>query len=124
MTAAEAVEAVGGATLSAKIGLGMAGAAILYLLMPPERPDGTFNRKEFAGRLMVAGFFSALLGGWLVSVVAGVAPWLQAEAHPAPFWMAAGAPGWWISRWVAVAIYRRRGKDLLEVVSEIKTPKP
>lgn len=111
-------------TISAKVLLGMAGAAILYMLMPPERPDGTFNNKEFAARLAVAGFFSALLGDWVVSVVDALVPALQAGAHPAPFWLMAGAPGWWISRAAALYIYRQRDRDISQVVHDIKDPKP
>lgn len=103
----------------AKVALGMAGAALLYLFMPPERPDGSFNRREFAARMAVAGFFSLLLGDWFVDVVNGLVPALKAPAHPAPFWLACGAPGWWVSRAAALWLYKRRDKDVGEIVREI-----
>ena len=106
--------------LGVKASLGMAGAAVLYLLMPPERPDGTFNRHEFAGRLAVAGLCSMLLGDWAVDVISGLAPWLMAAKHPAPFWLAAGAPGWWVSRAAALWLYNRKGKDLGQIVHDAK----
>lgn len=106
--------------LGIKACLGMVGAAVLYLMMPPERPDGTFNRHEFASRLAVAGLCSMLLGDWAVDVINGLAPWLMAAQHPAPFWLASGAPGWWVSRWVALWIYKRKGKDIGQVVRDAK----
>lgn len=106
--------------MGVKASLGMAGAAVLYLLMPPERPDGSFNRREFAARLIVAGFCSSLLGDWAVDVVNGLAPWLMAAKHPAPFWLAAGAPGWWVSRAIALWLYNRKGKDIAEIADDIK----
>jgi hypothetical protein len=115
------LEASAGAGIAAvkamglKAALGMAGAAILYLFMPPARPDGTFSRKEFAARLAVAGFFSLVAGDWAVDVVEGLAPWLMASKHPAPFWLASGAPGWWVSRAAALWIYQRRDKNLAEL---------
>jgi len=112
---AAAVKAIG-----VKVALGMAGAALLYMLMPPERLDGSFNKKEFAARLAVAGLASLLLGDWVVDVVDGLAPWLKAAAHPKPFFVAAGAPGWWVSRAVALWIYRRQNKDIAELAREIK----
>lgn len=119
--AAAAVEAVG-ATVAAKVALGMAGAAILYMVAPPERPDGTFSKREFAARLAVAGFVSLVFGDWVVAVVDGLVPALKAASHPAPFWLMAGAPGWWISRAVALLLYRRRDKDIAEIVQEFKKP--
>jgi len=121
-----AFEASAGAGLAAakafggKAVIGMAGAAILYMVMPPERPDGSFSKREFAARLAVAGFFSVVAGDWLVAVVNGLAPWLQAQSHPAPFWLASGAPGWWVSRAAALWLYNRRGKDLGQMVDEVK----
>ena len=113
--ASAAIKAIG-----LKASLGMAGAAVLYLLMPPERPDGTFSRNEFAGRLTVAGLCSILLGDWAVDVVNGLAPWLFAAKHPAPFWLACGAPGWWVSRAIALWIYRRRGEDIGQMIKDAR----
>ena len=100
--------------------LSMIGAAILYMVMPPERLDGSFSRSEFAARLGVAVFFSILLGDWVVSVVEGLAPWLKAAQHPEPFWVASGAPGWWVSRAAALWLYNRRSKDIGELVNDAR----
>lgn len=125
--AEQAASAVGGAattvvqTLGIKAALGMAGAVLLYLGAAPERPkDGSFNKTEFLTRLAVAGFFSALLGDMAVDVVNGLLPWLMAAKHPAPIWLAAGAPGWWVSRWAALYLYRRQDKDASEIIDEVK----
>jgi hypothetical protein len=124
MAATEMIGSSAAAAVGAKVGLGMAGAAILYLVMPPERLDGTFSKREFAARLAVAGFFSVLLGDWTVAVVDGLVPALKAAAHPAPFWLASGAPGWWVSRAVALWFYKRSDKDLGEMVQDAKQMKP
>lgn len=102
-----------------KVMLGMAGAAILYMVAPPKRPDGSFNEREFAIRLAVAGFFSFVFGDWFIDVVNGIVPALMSTKHPHPFYVMAGAPGWWISRGVALFLYRRQDKDIKEVVDEI-----
>lgn len=123
MSGIETTGIIGGAAIKAagaKAALGMAGAAVLYLLMPPERPDGTFNRKEFAARVAVAGMCSLLLGDWIIDVLNGLLPWLKAEAHPHPFWVAAGAPGWYVSRAVALWLYKRRAMDIGELVHDAK----
>lgn len=65
MSGIETTGLIGGAAIKAagaKAALGMAGAAVLYLLMPPERPDGTFNRKEFAAQAAPSGLFSFPIG--------------------------------------------------------------
>lgn len=121
--ALETSGAIGAATVKAigvKASLGMAGAAVLYLLMPPERPDGTFNRHEFVARVAVAGMCSLLLGDWVVDVLNGLLPWIKASAHPHPFWVASGAPGWWVSRAVALWLYKRKDKDIGEMVDDVK----
>lgn len=125
--AASAASAAGGvlSTVAQAIGikasLGMAGAVLLYLGAAPERPrDGAWNKWEFVTRLAVAGFFSALLGDWAVDLVQGMAPWLMAAKHPAPFWLAAGAPGWWVSRWAALQLYKWKDKTAFEVVGEVR----
>ena len=40
----------------------LAGAAMLYIVLPPLNSDGTFNKGEFVARLACAGVFSCLLG--------------------------------------------------------------
>lgn len=129
--AASAASAAGGAIstfaqlIGIKAALGMAGAVLLFLGAPPERPrDGSHSKVEFITRLAVAGFCSALLGDWFVDLVNGLAPWLMAAKHPAPFWLAAGAPGWWVSRWVALQLYKWKDKTAFEVIGEVRKAKP
>lgn len=99
---------------------GMAGAAVLYLAMPPERPDGTFSRKEFAIRLAVAGFFSWAFSDWAIDVIQGAMPILKAASHPKPFEILTGAPGWWVSRAAALWFYQRKDKNIAELARDIK----
>lgn len=111
--------------------LGGLGAVLLYLALPPGRPvkDGdTLDpakhskevAREFVLRLAFAVIFSMLLGDWLVDVVEGVAPWLMAVKHPHPFYLAAGAPGWWVSRAVALWFYKRQDKDIAQLAEDVK----
>jgi hypothetical protein len=109
--------------------MGALGAVVLYLVMPPGRPvqagemiDGAAHKrevqKEFGARLFIAIVFSILCGDWVVDMAPA---FLMAHAHPLPFWVAAGAPGWWISRWAALWLYKRQDKDIGEVADEIKS---
>lgn len=121
--AASAASAAGGvlSALGLKAALGMAGAVLLYVGATPARPkDGSFNKTEFLTRLAVAGFASALCGDWAVDVVNNIAPVLMASKHPAPFWLAAGAPGWWVSRWVALWLYKQQDKDAAQVLKKVR----
>ncbi len=102
-----------------KVGLGMIGAALLYLMLPPVTGDGKFDRKEFVARLAVAGLFSTLFGDWAVDVL-GNWPWLHAGNHKAAVYLIVGAPGWWISRAVALWFHNRRAVDVGQMVKDVK----
>lgn len=95
--------------------MGMIGAALLYAVMPPINKDGTFNRTEFVLRLACAGTFSVLFGDWAVTVLMEYWPRLHADKHVGSVWLLAGAPGWWVSRAAALAMYRNKDKDLLQI---------
>lgn len=115
--------------------LGMLGAALLYLVLPPgdplpkqalpkQRAAYMARRKRIAReivlRIGMAGIFSLLLGDWTVAVLDHSLPWLMAGSNPHPFWLACGAPGWWISRWIALWLHRREAEDIAEVISDLK----
>lgn len=103
-----------------KVGFGMIGAVLLYFVLPPVDKDGRFDRKEFVLRLACAGFFSSVFGDWVIAVLANVAPWIQASTNTAPIYLLVGAPGWWISRAVAIWFHSRRGKDIGELYRDVK----
>lgn len=102
---------------------GMIGAAILYLVMPPVDNKGRFNRKEFAVRLLVAGLFSIFFGDMLVAVIQHFVPWLEPLKNKSAIDLLAGAPGWWLSRAVALWFHRRHDKDIAEIINEVKKTK-
>jgi hypothetical protein len=103
-----------------KVGLGMIGAALLFFVLPPIRKDGSFDQKEFVARLAVAGVFSVVFGDWAIAVVMAKWPWLMVSEHSAPMYLLVGAPGWWISRAVALWFQKRRDKDIAEIVQDVK----
>lgn len=120
--------------MGVKGGLGALGAVLLYLALPPGRPvkDGAEldpvkhtkeAAREFVLRFAFAIVCSILLGDWLVDVIQGIAPWLLAAKHPHPFYVAAGAPGWWVTRAVALWFYKRQDKDIAELAHDAKTLK-
>jgi hypothetical protein len=107
-----------------KAGAGIVGAALLYMVLPPGRPqDKPTSRaelgREIAVRVAFAGITSAAFGDWLIDLVNAMAPWLLAAKHPTPFLIAAGAVGWYIGRAVALWLYRRQDKDAGEVLDEL-----
>lgn len=99
---------------------GAIGVSMLYLALPPLNKDGTFNRKEFIFRLTAAIVFSTLLGEWFVSVVDGLIPAVKAHEFPGVFYAFIGAPGWFLTRAVAVWMQNRKDKDIGEVVKDAK----
>ena len=107
-------------TVAGKAAAGMLGAVVLYAVMPPINKDGTFNRREFVMRLAVAGVFSVFFGDWAVDVLNNTLPVLSADKHRAAVYLVTGAPGWWISRWVALYLQNRRDKDPVEIIKEAK----
>lgn len=103
-----------------KVGISMIGAALLFFVLPPVSKDGKFDQKEFVLRLMCAGFFSTVFGDWAVQLLVEYWPRIHAENHKGAVYMMIGAPGWWISRAVALWFQNRRDKDLGEVMKEVK----
>ena len=65
-----------------KAALGMVGAAMLYIVLPPLNADGTFNKGEFVARLACAGVFSCLLGGTAYQLLCAQLPGIGAMALP------------------------------------------
>ena len=121
-----AVKAVG-----IKAALGGLGAALLYLAAPPGRPvkgDAPIDpvkhtkdmQREFVIRLGIAVVFSVLFGDYVVDLVQLHFPGALAKDHPHPFYVAAGAPGWWITRGAALWLYKRQDQDLGETIKELK----
>lgn len=100
--------------------LGMVGAAILYMALPPKNPDGSFNEREFVFRLIIAATFSLFFGDWVADIMNNFLPWLNPYKHQKTVDLLTGAPGWWISRAAALWLYNRRGKDIGEVAQEVK----
>lgn len=107
-------------TLGVPAVFGMIGAAVLYLALPPLNPDGTWNKKEMVLRLVTAGIFSDQLGPLVVDILVTTHPWAHADRHTGVIYMAVGAPGWWVSRSVALFFHNRRGKDILEVIKAVR----
>jgi hypothetical protein len=103
-----------------KAGFGMMGAALLYVVLPPLNADGSFNKKEFAVRLAVAGVFSIMFGDWVADMLNHFAEWTQPYKHKSAVDLLTGAPGWWISRAGALALRKRENKDIVELIKEVK----
>jgi hypothetical protein len=105
-----------------KAGFGMIGAALLYVVLPPLNADGSFNKKEFAIRLAVAGVFSIMFGDMAADAInnSWLAAWVQPYKHKSAIDLMVGAPGWWISRAVALGMRKREAKDIVDLVKEVK----
>lgn len=95
---------------------GMLGAALLYVIAPPVDKNERFNRKEFAIRLAVAGVVSSVFGDWSVAMLMEFLPRLHADEHKAAVWLMTGAPGWWISRAVALGMYNTKDHDIFQLM--------
>lgn len=121
-----AAESAGGLALikvyGIKAALGMLGAAMLYMVLPPVKQDGSFDKREFVARLACAGLFSMIFGDWAIQLLDVYLPQLHAVDHTAPIYLMVGAPGWWISRAVALWFQRRREKDIRELVDDARKP--
>jgi len=119
-----AAESAGGFALlklyGLKATLGMVGAALLYLALPPRKPNGDFDEKEFVIRLACAGVFSILFGDWTLQLLVTHAPWLHAENHAKAVDLMTGAPAWWITRGIALWFHRRREMDIGEAVRKAR----
>jgi hypothetical protein len=103
-----------------KVGIGMIGSALLYFVLPPVTKDGKFNQHEFVMRLICAGLFSCMFGDWAVQLLGEYWPRLHAEKHTSAVYLMVGAPGWWISRAIALWFQNRRDRDIGEVIKEVK----
>lgn len=105
-----------------KAGFGMLGGALLYVVLPPVNKDGSFNKKEFVLRLAVAGVFSCMFGDMAADAInnSWLAEWVQPYKHKSAIDLMVGAPGWWVSRAVALGMRKREGKDIVELVKEVK----
>jgi hypothetical protein len=107
----------------AKAVFGMIGAALLYAVLPPTNKDGSYNRTEFVLRLAAAGVFSIVFGDMVADAInntSWLAPWIQPYKHKSAIDLMVGAPGWWVSRAVALAMRKREGKDIVELGKEMK----
>jgi hypothetical protein len=107
----------------AKAVFGMIGAALLYVVLPPTNKDGSYNRTEFVLRLAAAGVFSIVFGDMVADAInntSWLAPWIQPYKHKSAIDLMVGAPGWWVSRAVALAMRKREGKDIVELGKEMK----
>lgn len=109
--------------LGFKTTCGMVGAAMLFVVLPPLDKNGRFDRKEFVGRLAVAGLFSTFFGDMVIEALSGITHlqgWIDFHAHASAIYLMTGAPGWWISRAVALWFQRRNGKDIAELAKDVK----
>lgn len=101
-----------------KVGAGMIGSALLYCLLPPTRPDGSFDRREFVLRLACAGVFSSYFGDLMVDVVQIWIPVIDWTKHKGAVYLLTGSPAWMISRAFALMAHKRRNKDLVALFLE------
>lgn len=103
-----------------KAGFGMIGAALLYLVAPPVNPDGRLNKQEFVVRLACSGIFSEVFGDLAVDALMSYFSSIPFDHHRGAVYLLVGAPAWWITRWIALALKKRRDQDILEVAREMK----
>lgn len=122
-----AAESAGGFAVLKAFGVkticGMIGAGMLYVVLPPIDKTGRFDRKEFVCRLAIAGLFSNFFGDMAIEALSGIhhlQGWIDFHAHASAVYLMTGAPGWWISRAVALWFQRRNGKDIAELVKDVK----
>jgi len=100
--------------------LGMLGAALLYIVLPPRNADGSFNEKEFVVRLACAGTFSIMFGDLGYSLLLQYQAAIANALGPKTVDVMVGAPAWWITRAVALWMQRRQGKDIAEIARDVK----
>lgn len=103
-----------------KAAIGMVGAAMLYIVLPPLNADGTFNKREFVARLACAGVFSCLLGSTVYQMLCSQLPTIGAMVNASAIDLVVGAPAWWVSRAVALWFQRRADKDIAELARDAK----
>jgi hypothetical protein len=78
--------------------------------------------KEGVTRIGVTVMCSAMFGDMLANTVSHFAPFLlsDGEAGRMPIYALAGAPGWWVMGWVRNWLDKTQGKDIAEVLAELK----
>lgn len=103
-----------------KAAIGMVGAAMLYIVLPPLNADGSFNKREFVARLACAGVFSCLLGSTVYQMLCAQLPTIGAMVNASAVDLCVGAPAWWVSRAVALWFQRRTNKDIAELARDAK----
>ncbi|RJF99006.1 hypothetical protein [Noviherbaspirillum saxi] len=103
-----------------KAGLGMIGAALLYFVLPPVKPDGTFDQREFVVRLACAGIASMVFGDLAVDVLVSYLPSVPLAENRSAVYLLVGAPAWWVTRAAALWLHKRNGKDIAEAAEEVR----
>ncbi len=103
--------------------LGMIGSALLYVALPPLNKDGTFNKREFVLRLAFAGIFSVVFGDLVGAGLHSLFSFIDVEKHKGAIDLMTGAPGWWVSRVVALWFHRNRRIDLGDLVKRVRALK-
>lgn len=103
-----------------KAAVGMMGAAALYVVLPPRKANGEFDEREFVARLALAGMASCFFGDWVLQLLVSYAPALHAENHSKAVDLLTGAPAWWFSRGIALWFQKRSGRDIGELLGDIK----
>lgn len=106
----------------AKAVFGMVGAALLYVVLPPIDKNGHFDKREFVLRLAIAGVFSVMFGDMAADAInnSWLGPWINPYKHKSAIDLMVGAPGWWVSRAVALAFRKRENTDLIDIIKEVK----
>lgn len=113
-----AVKSIGASAL-----LGMIGSALLYVALPPLNKDGSFNKREFVLRLAFAGVFSVLFGDLGGAALHSIFSFIDVDKHKSAIDLMVGAPGWWVSRAVALWFHRNRRIDIGDLVKRVRALK-
>lgn len=120
-------ESAGGLALLKLYGIkaiiGMIGGAMLYIALPPLDAHGKFDKREFAARLACAGVFSCMFGATVYQMLLANFPVLGPAINASAVDLIVGAPGWWVSRAVALWFQKRSNKDIAELVRDVKDAK-
>lgn len=98
-----------------KVLAGVLGAALLYAVLWPR------TALEGVARMALAIAGSALWGDVALALVRYYAAWWPpGHAGEMPVYAAAGAPAWWVLGMVARALDKRRNKDAVQVLDELR----
>lgn len=119
-----AAESAGGIALlklyGIKAAIGMIGAAMLYVVLPPVNADGSFNKREFVARLACAGIFSVIFGNPVYNFICSSVPSIAPVITTSMIDLMVGAPAWWISRAFALWFQKRSGKDIQQLLNDAR----